>query len=86
MPDPHDDTFLGYHMRVVEDLLARLISAVDVTNKKLDLLSKKVDALGSEMTPAEKASVIAKLNADAAAITQVALTLTEAAGRLNTKE
>ena len=68
----HGDAFTGYLLRRIEERLARV--------------ETKIDALATEMTPAERAALIQRLNQDAVrvgaatdVITKVATTLDKTA-------
>lgn len=63
------DTFTGYLLRIVEEKLGRI--------------ERKLDALGQQMTPEERAAFLAKLDADSAKVDKAANDANALAEQLN---
>lgn len=60
------DTFTGYMLARLEQEILYLHQRLE---QRFDLVDQKLDALGSVMTPEERATYIARLNDDAAKLT-----------------
>lgn len=70
------DTFTGYLLRIVEERLIKM----EVQERRIE---QKLDALGQNMTPEERAALIAKINADTAAIDTAAGSANQLAAKLD---
>lgn len=66
------DAFIGYQIRAIQGLLERVIVKQRMQDAHLTRIERKIDALGQDMTPQERAAVIKQIDEAAAKITTVA--------------
>ena len=77
------DIFLGYKLRQLEEWQEKYGPVLDRLDKRLWRIEQKVDALAKEMTPEERAAVIAQLNADVSKLTAGSAQLDALAAKLD---
>ena len=77
------DAFIGYVLRQLVEWQEKYGPVIDRLDNRLYRVEQKLDALAKEMTPEERAAVIAQLNADAAQLTDGAAKLDTLTSKLN---